>query len=121
MAMITLWHNPRCSKSRQTLGLIEQAKVDVTIRRYMDDAPTKAELLAASKALGLRPIDMMRTGEAKFKELNLSKTSSNDDLLRAMAEFPVLIERPIAFKGTAAIIGRPPEAIKPLLAGGASR
>lgn len=115
--MITLWHNPRCSKSRQTLALIEQAEVDVTIRHYLDDAPTKAELLAASKALGLRPIDMMRTGETKFKGLNLSKTSSDGDLIQAMAEFPVLIERPIAFNGTAAIIGRPPEAITPLLTG----
>ena len=115
--MITLWHNPRCSKSRQTLALIEQAEVDVTIRHYLDDAPTKAELLAASKALGLRPIDMMRTGETKFKELNLSKTSSDGDLIQAMAEFPVLIERPTAFNGTAAIIGRPPEAITPLLTG----
>lgn len=114
--MITLWHNPRCSKSRQTLALIEDAGAAVTVRKYLEDAPSSAELEAARTALGNPPtIQMMRKGEAVFKELGLSKDSSDTDLIAAMATHPILIERPIAFKGTRAVIGRPPEAVKDLL------
>ncbi len=114
--MITLWHNPRCSKSRQTLALIEEAGAPVNIRRYLEDAPSVAELEAARTALdNPATVQMMRKGEAIFKELGLSKDSPDTDLINAMADHPILIERPIAFKGTRAIIGRPPEAVKDLL------
>ncbi|EEB85923.1 arsenate reductase (glutaredoxin) [Roseobacter sp. GAI101] len=113
--MITLWHNPRCSKSRQTLALIEASGTKVKIRRYLEDAPSLAELEAARSALGLSPIAMMRTGEARFKELGLRKDSDDALLMQAMADAPILIERPIAFKGTKAVIGRPPEAVNALL------
>jgi arsenate reductase (glutaredoxin) len=115
--VITIWHNPRCSKSRQTLALIETAGAKVSVRRYLDSSPTLAELEAAVTALGLRPIEMMRKGEARFKELGLSKDSEDAVLLQAMAENPILIERPIVFKGGKAVIGRPPEAVNALLAG----
>lgn len=113
--MITLWHNPRCSKSRQTLALIEAAGVPVTIRRYLEDAPSRDEIVSARDALGLSAIEMMRTGEKTFKELGLSKDSSEDALVDAMAAHPILIERPIAFGQSRAVIGRPPEAVQALL------
>ncbi|SFS66353.1 arsenate reductase [Sulfitobacter marinus] len=115
--MITIWHNPRCSKSRQTLALIEATGAKVAVRRYLDSPPTMAELEAAKSALGLRPIDMMRTGETRFKELGLSKDSDDLTLMKAMVENPILIERPIVFKDSQAIIGRPPETVNILLAG----
>ena len=99
--MITLWHNPRCSKSRQTLAILEVSGTAVTVRRYLEDPPSLAELEAARSALGCRPIEMMR--------------SNDGQLMQAMADAPILIERPIAFKGTKAIIGRPPEAVNDLL------
>lgn len=114
--MITLWHNPRCSKSRQTLALIEAAGYSVIIRNYLDDAPSVAELNAALLALGNPPVlQMMRKGEGVFKELGLSKDTPDAELIGAMAAQPILIERPIAFKGGRAVIGRPPEAVKDLL------
>jgi len=115
--VITIWHNPRCSKSRQTLALIEAAGAKVGVRRYLDSPPPLAELEAAATALGLRPIDMIRTREARFKELGLSKDSEDAVLLQAMADNPILIERPIVFKAAKAVIGRPPEAVNALLAG----
>ena len=115
--MITIWHNPRCSKSRQTLALIEASGAEVSIRRYLENPPNLAELETARAALGLGPIQMMRSGEARFKELGLSKDSDEVALMRAMAENPILIERPILFKGSKAIIGRPPETVNTLLEG----
>jgi arsenate reductase (glutaredoxin) len=110
---LTIWHNPRCSKSRQTLALIEAHAP--TIRLYLTDAPSEAELRAAAKALGVKPIDMMRTGEAEFKDQGLNKASPDDALFAAMAQTPKLIERPIVFAGDKAAIGRPPEAVLSLL------
>ncbi|MCP4818796.1 MAG: arsenate reductase (glutaredoxin) [Shimia sp.] len=112
--MITIWHNPRCSKSRQTLALIED-KGDITIRRYLEDAPTVSEIEAVQAKLGVKTIDMMRPKEARFKELGLSKTDDDNALRAAMAENPILIERPIVIKGAAAAIGRPPEAVLDIL------
>jgi len=113
--VITVWHNPRCSKSRQTLALIEATGTSVSIRRYLETPPTHRELEDARQALNLRPVDMMRTGEQLFKDLGLTKDTDDNALMQAMAAHPILIERPIVFKGTGAIIGRPPEAVKALL------
>ncbi|CUH63964.1 Arsenate reductase [Thalassovita gelatinovora] len=111
--MITIWHNPRCSKSRQTLALIEER--DITIRKYLEDAPSADEIRAARDALGVAAIEMMRTKENLFKELGLSKTDADEVLIAAMADNPVLIERPIVFSDTKAAIGRPPEAVLDIL------
>ncbi|MDX1780685.1 MAG: arsenate reductase (glutaredoxin) [Thalassovita sp.] len=111
--MITIWHNPRCSKSRQTLALIEDR--DVTIRKYLEDAPTVEEIRAARDALGMGAIEMMRVKEKVFKELGLSRTDDDEILIAAMAENPVLIERPIVFANGKAAIGRPPEAVLEIL------
>ncbi|MCQ0093839.1 arsenate reductase (glutaredoxin) [Roseovarius sp. M141] len=115
--MITLWHNPRCSKSRAALALLEQGGADLTLRRYLDDALTEAELRAAHALLGGPVIAMMRPGEAAFRAMGLAKEDADDTLFAAMAAEPKLIERPLALTGTRAIIGRPPEAVLTLLDG----
>lgn len=113
--MITYWHNPRCSKSRAGLALLEERGADVQVRLYLQDAPSVAEIKAVQAALGVSALEMMRTGEKVFKELGLTKVSGEADLLAAMAAHPVLIERPIAIQDGKAVIGRPTEAIEALL------
>ncbi len=113
--MIEYWHNPRCSKSRAGLALLQDRGAEVTIRKYLEDAPSADELRAVLSRLGIPAIEMMRRGEARFKELGLSKSDPDDVLLAAMAENPVLIERPLAIKGDRAVIGRPPEDLLSLL------
>lgn len=113
--MITVWHNPRCSKSRQTLALVEASGKPHTVRKYLEDAPTLAELEQALAALRLTAIQMLRPTEAIFKELGLSRSDDDATLLAAAAAHPALIERPIVFSGGNAIIGRPPEAVNALL------
>jgi len=112
---ITIWHNPRCTKSRQTLALLEEHGHSPDIRRYLEDAPSEAELRSTAKALGVRPIEMMRTKEAEFKAEGLTKDSDDDTLFAAMARVPKLIERPIVFANGKAAIGRPPEAVLDIL------
>ncbi|MFD0858900.1 arsenate reductase (glutaredoxin) [Roseovarius aquimarinus] len=113
MALITFWHNPRCSKSRAALAMLEGR--DVEVRRYLDDAPGEAELRAAHAQLGGPVIAMMRTGEAAFRQAGLTKDSPEDALFAAMAAHPILIERPLAMTAGRAVIGRPPEAVLALL------
>ncbi len=110
-----LWHNPRCSKSRQTLALLEEKGVTPNVRKYLEDAPSLDELKAAQAALGLPVIEMMRVKEAVFKDMGLSKDSDDAVLLQAMADQPKLIERPILFVGDKAAIGRPPEQVLTVL------
>ena len=110
-----LWHNPRCSKSRQALALLEEAGVAVELRRYLDKPPSLDELRAARDALGPPTIAMMRTGEPEFRAAGLSKDAGDDVLLAAMAEHPKLIERPVAFHHGSAVIGRPPERVLEIL------
>ena len=112
---LTIWHNPRCTKSRQTLALLEEQGHAPTVRRYLEDAPSEAELRAAAAALGLAPIAMMRTKEPEFKAEGLTKDSDDDALFAAMARVPKLIERPIVFNGDKAAIGRPPESVLDIL------
>lgn len=112
---LIIWHNPRCSKSRQTLALLEENGHAPQVRRYLDDAPSEAELRAAAVALGVSPMAMMRTKEAEFKELGLSRDSADDALFAAMAQVPKLIERPIVFADGKAAIGRPPESVLDIL------
>jgi len=114
--MIDYWHNPRCSKSRAGLALLQEHGAEVTVRRYLEDAPSAEELAAARAALGNPPaIEMMRPGEALFRELGLARSDSNARLIAAMVEHPRLIERPLAISGARAVIGRPPERLLGLL------
>ena len=112
----TIWHNPRCSKSRETKQLLEEQGVELDVRLYLEAPPDEAELKEALKALGKRPRDLLRAKEDLAKELGLSKAEVSDaDILHAMAEHPVLIERPVVFVGNKARIGRPPEDVLELL------
>ncbi|MEC3862474.1 arsenate reductase (glutaredoxin) [Mesobacterium sp. TK19101] len=113
--MITIWHNPRCSKSRQALTLLQDSGANITIRKYLEDAPTLDDLRAAQAALGLPVIDMMRPKEPEFRDRGLSRDMDDATLLRAMAETPKLIERPIVFRDGKALIARPPERVRDLL------
>ena len=113
--MITYWHNPRCSKSRTGLALLEEKGAQVEVRKYLEDAPSTDEIRATLARLGVSAIDMMRTSEKQFKELGLTKTSEEDALISAMAAHPILIERPICITGEKAAIGRPPENLLDLL------
>ena len=113
--MTTIWHNPRCSKSRQTLALLQEHGEEVEIRTYLDDAPSADDIRVALSALGLRAIDITRSGEALFGELGLAKTDDDATLIAALAAHPRLIERPIVFKGERAALGRPPENVLDIL------
>ncbi len=113
--MLTIWHNPRCRKSRETLALIEAAGVEFLCRKYLEDAPDTDEIASILVRLGLDdPRGLMRRGERIYKDLDLKSESSPDKLVKAMADYPILIERPVVFTGAKAIIGRPPEAVKAL-------
>jgi arsenate reductase len=112
---LTIWHNPRCSKSRETLALLKANGHTPVIRLYLTDPPDAAEISACLDVLGINAIDLMRVKEKQFKELGLSKELPSDRLIAAMAENPVLIERPIVFSASKAAIGRPPEAVLAIL------
>ncbi|WP_424941907.1 arsenate reductase (glutaredoxin) [Aliiroseovarius crassostreae] len=114
MTPTLIWHNPRCSKSRQTLELVEDLGA-VEVRKYLDDAPSADDIRAAAESLGVTPIQMMRKGEKIFKELGLSTDTPDEDLIAAMASHPILIERPIVFANGQARIGRPPERVLEIL------
>ncbi|WP_417459440.1 arsenate reductase (glutaredoxin) [Kordiimonas sp.] len=111
---VTIWHNPRCSKSRQTLALLEEKGVTPTVRLYLEDAPSVQEIKDALSLLGRAPRELMRTGEADYKEQNLADVEG-DALVDAMAATPKLIERPIVFASGKARVGRPPESVLEIL------
>jgi arsenate reductase len=107
--MLTIYHNPRCSKSRQTLDLLkENSTKEITIIEYLKQPLTQATITQLLSQLGCKPIDMMRVKEAEFKEQNLNH-ANDEQLIQAMVLTPKLIERPIVSDGNKAIIGRPPE------------
>lgn len=112
---IEFWHNPRCSKSRAALALLQDRGAPVRLRRYLEDGPTHAEIEAALVALGNAPaLTLIRRGEALFAELGLDG-ADDARLVEAMATHPRLIERPLALHGGRAVIGRPPERVLDLL------
>ena len=105
----TIWHNPRCSKSRQTLALLEEHGVTPTVRLYLEDAPSASEVSDVVTKLGVAPWDLLRRGEKIFKELELTQQDDEQTIIEAMASHPILIERPIVVRDANAILGRPPE------------
>lgn len=116
MTDLTLYHNPRCSKSRGALELLEARGLTPTVVRYLETPPDAAQLRDLLGKLGIGARDLLRTGEDEYKTLNLADTSlSDDDLIAAMAAHPKLIERPILVVGDNAVIGRPPEKILEIL------
>lgn len=116
MPRLTIYHNPRCSKSRQTLALLEERGADPLIVDYLKAPPSAAELQAILKKLKMKPRELMRKGEAVYRELGLDNEKLADEkLIRAMIENPILIERPIVVSGAKAKIGRPPESVLEIL------
>lgn len=116
MSQVTIYHNPRCSKSRQTLQLIEEQGVSPEIVLYLDDTPSADEIAGLLKKLGISARQLLRKGEDAYKEHNLADTSlAEADIIAAMVASPKLIERPIVVKGKKAILGRPPENVLALL------
>jgi arsenate reductase len=107
--MTTIYHNPRCSKSRQTLQLLEDNNIQPEIRLYLQNAPSIEEIQTLLVQLGIKPLELMRTKETIYKELGLSKDSTDEERLQAMHKNPILIERPIVIHNNKAKIGRPPE------------
>ncbi|MBT8343331.1 MAG: arsenate reductase (glutaredoxin) [Sulfurovum sp.] len=115
MSIVTIWHNPRCSKSRNAATLLEEKGIDAEVVKYLDTPPTKEELTEVLKMLGITARELMRTKEAIYKELNLKEETDEGKLIEAMVENPKLIERPIVIKEGKAAIGRPIENIIDLL------
>jgi len=110
-----LLHNPRCSKSRAAHALLEERGVEFRERRYLDEPLDAEELADLQEKLGAEPSAWVRKGESAFEEAGLSEGSAPDALLGAMADHPILIERPILVRGARAVVGRPPERILELL------
>lgn len=114
MADVTIFHNPRCSKSRQTKALLEGRGADTQVVEYLKDGPARSGIERLMVQLGIDdPRAMMRTGEPAYRELALADASA-DELIDAMVAHPILIERPIVVRGERAVIGRPPERVSEL-------
>lgn len=113
---VTIWHNPRCSKSRQTLDLLRGKGVTPVVREYLKNPPSKAEIEKLIELVGGEPAELVRDGEPDFKKLGKKKADlSKADIAKAIAAHPILLQRPIVVSGKRAAIGRPPEAVLPLL------
>jgi len=109
-----LYHNPRCSKSRAALQLLELRDIEPVICRYLEQPLSEAELVELLHCLGLTAKEVLRTGEALYRELHLAD-ASEDALIKAISQHPILLERPILRRGNRAVIGRPPERVLELL------
>ncbi|HJP99322.1 MAG TPA: arsenate reductase (glutaredoxin) [Rhodanobacteraceae bacterium] len=113
---VTIWHNPRCSKSRATLELLRARGIEPAIVDYQKNPPSASQLAHALELLGAQPRDLVRTGEAACAELGLEDPKlTREQLLDAMATHPILIERPIVFANGKAAVGRPPENVLAIL------
>lgn len=116
MADLTIYHNPRCSTSRQTLALLKEHGVEPTVIEYLNNPPDQTTLKKLVKRLGIRPIDLVRRSEVPYKTLGLAKKQDDDAaIIKAMAQHPILIQRPIVVKGNNARLGRPPQRVLELL------
>lgn len=114
---ISIYHNPRCSKSRQTLQLLQEQGIEPEVREYLKDVPTADELKQVLAALNISPRELLRVKEAEYKEAGLDNSELDDAaIIKAMTQHPKLIERPIVINGDRARIGRPPEAVLEILA-----
>ena len=112
---ITVFHNPRCAKSREALAILEKNGAAPRIVEYLKAPPTREELRTILKKLGMKPEQIVRKGEDIYREKFAGKTLSGDQWLDVLAKNPILIERPIVVKGDRAVIGRPPEKVRDLL------
>ncbi|MBK9131562.1 MAG: arsenate reductase (glutaredoxin) [Gammaproteobacteria bacterium] len=113
---VTIYHNPRCSKSRQALELLRKHGIEPTIVEYLKNPPGKKELKSLLERLGMSPRDLMRRQEAPYRENGLDDPKlGREQLIAALAEYPILIERPIVVTDAAAVVARPPEKLLDLL------
>ena len=112
---LVYYHNPRCTKSRQGLQLLESKGLQPTIVKYLDNPPSQKELRTIIKKLGIKPADLVRKTESIYKEKFKGKQLSDEEWIEAMIQYPKLIQRPILIKGDKAVVGRPTEALLDIL------
>jgi arsenate reductase len=115
MERLTIYHNPRCSKSRAALAILQAHEVPLRIIEYLKQPPSRAELAGLRKKLGCSPAEWIRRKEPEYKQAGLGAKSTEEQLLDAMAKHPILIERPIVVRGNRAILGRPLERVLELI------
>ena len=113
---ITIWHNPRCGKSRQTLELLKARGIEPAVREYLRHPPSKAEVETLMAQVGGDPAALIRDGEPEFKALKMKKADlTRADIAKVIAAHPILLQRPVVVSGRKAAIGRPPEAVLAIL------
>jgi len=117
MAEVTIYHNPRCSKSRETLRLIRAAGVEPVVVEYLTNPPSVETLDVLCRGLGVEPVDLARRRDPRFRELGLrtEDARSREEWLQLLVDHPALIERPIVVRGSRVVLGRPPERVLDLL------
>ncbi|MDE0536205.1 arsenate reductase (glutaredoxin) [Tenacibaculum sp. L6] len=113
--MIKIYHNPRCSKSRQGLEIVENSSKEFEVVKYLDNTPSEEELKEIISLLDISPIQLVRKNEQIWKDNFKGKELSDSEIIKAMVDNPKLIERPIVINGNKAVIGRPPETIKEII------
>ena len=113
--MIKIYHNPRCGKSRQGLALVDNSNQPFEIIKYLETPPNENELNDIIQKLGIKPIELVRVKESIWIENYKGKDLSDKEIIKAMAKYPILIERPIVVKDQKAVLGRPPEKIQEIL------
>ena len=115
MQNIKIWHNPKCSKSRNAMTLLEEKGISADVVKYLETTPSKEELKDVLKKLNMKASELLRTGEDIYKELNLKNVNDEEKLIEIMVQNPILIERPIIIKDDIAVIARPIENLEELL------
>ena len=108
---VTIWHNPRCSKSRQTLELLRSRGVEPKVVEYLKTPPSIGEIRRVLDLMGVSPHALVRSGETAYRDEGLSKETSDNTLVEAMFHNPILIERPVVITDDTAVLGRPPEKV----------
>ncbi|RXJ87050.1 arsenate reductase (glutaredoxin) [Arcobacter sp. CECT 8985] len=114
MQDVTIWHNPRCGKSRDALKMLEEKNLDIKIVKYLEAVPNEKEIKEVLQMLGIPAKELLRTKEDIYKQLNLKDVDNEEEIIKAMVEHPKLIERPIVIKDGDAVIARPKENIQKL-------
>jgi arsenate reductase len=115
MSKISIYHNPRCSKSREALQLLVERGIEPQVINYLETPLTQKQIKELLAMLNVEVFDIIRTNEAEFKKLGLDKTSSKNDLIKAIKDHPILLQRPIIVHNNKAVIGRPVEKIFEIL------
>jgi arsenate reductase len=115
MKKVVIYHNPRCAKSRETLSLLRERDIEPDVIEYLASPPSKDELRAFVRMLGGDPHALVRAKEPEYRKAGLSKSSTADDIVNAIAKYPILMERPLVVCGKKAALGRPPENVVSIL------